>query len=55
VFNLLGQEVAMLVNEVKKPGGYELMFDGTRLPSGVFFYELRSGTQFQRKKMILLK
>lgn len=41
VFNLLGQEVATLMNEVMKPGSYEVTFDGTNLPSGVYFYPLQ--------------
>lgn len=55
VFDILGNEVAMLVNEVQSPGKYEIEFKGSNLPSGVYFYRLLSGTFSQVRKMILLK
>lgn len=55
VFDILGNEVVMLVNEVQSPGKYELEFKGSNLPSGVYFYRLLSGTFSQVRKMILLK
>ncbi len=55
VFDILGNEVAMLVNEVQSPGKYELEFKGSNLPSGVYFYRLLSGTFSQVRKMIMLK
>ena len=55
VYNLLGQEVVTLVNEVKQPGSYEVMWDATGVASGVYFYRLTSGTQFETKKLVLLK
>ena len=41
VYDLLGREVATLVNEEKPTGIYEIEFDGSDLPSGVYFYQLR--------------
>lgn len=55
VFDILGNEVAMLVNEVQSPGKYEIEFKGSNLPSGVYFYRLLSSTFSQVRKMILLK
>ena len=55
VYNLLGQEVALLVNEKKTPGFYELYFGGENLPSGVYIYTIEAGTFISSKKMILLK
>lgn len=55
VYNVLGQEVATLVNEVKQPGRYEVTFDGTGLSSGVYFYRLQAGEFVDTKKLLLLK
>jgi len=55
VFDILGKEIATLVNEKLKAGEYEVTFDGTALPSGVYFYKLTSGDFTETKKMILLK
>ncbi|MCZ6704211.1 MAG: FG-GAP-like repeat-containing protein [Ignavibacteria bacterium] len=55
VYNLLGKEVATLVNENKKPGFYELNFGGENLPSGVYVYRIEAGSFSSSKKMILLK
>lgn len=56
VYNLLGQEVAMLVNEELGAGRYEVKFDGSRLSSGVYFYRITTGNGFsQTKKLLLLK
>jgi hypothetical protein len=55
VYNLLGVEVATLVNEEKKIGRYEVEFDGSKLTSGIYFYRLQSGKNIQIKKMILVK
>ena len=55
VYALSGREITTLVNEEKPAGNYELEFDGTGLPSGVYFYQLRAGSFIQTKKMILLK
>ncbi len=55
VFDVLGKEVAALVNEEKPAGKYEVEFDARNLSSGVYFYQLRSGDFIQTNKMILLR
>lgn len=55
VYNLLGQEIVSLVNEVKSPGIYESLFDASNLPSGVYIYSLRVNDFVQNNKMTLLK
>ena len=55
VYNILGREVATLVNEYKPAGKYETEFSTEALPSGVYFYQLRAGEYVTTKKMILLK
>jgi hypothetical protein len=55
VFNILGQQVAKLVNETKNAGFYEVKFDGGALASGLYFYRLSAGDFVQTKKLLLLK
>ncbi len=55
VFDLLGREVAVLVDEEKTPGTYEVKFDASRLTSGVYLYRLNAGGFVQTRKMIVLK
>jgi agmatine/peptidylarginine deiminase len=55
VYDLLGNEVATLVNEEKPAGTFEVEFDAAGLPSGVYFYTLRAGSFVESKKMIVLK
>jgi len=55
IYDVLGQEVAVLVDGVKSPGTYEVMFDATRLPSGVYCSRLMVGSFTQTRMMILLK
>ncbi len=55
VFDVLGREVATLVNEQKSPGAYEVQLDGSKLSSGIYFYTLRSGNFMETKKLTLLK
>ncbi len=55
VYDLLGREVATLVNEEKAPGSYEVKFDGSNLASGTYFYRLQAGDFVQVKKMMLMK
>ena len=55
VFDVLGNEVATLVNEYKPAGKYDVEFDATGLNSGVYFYQLKAGSFIQTKKMILMK
>jgi hypothetical protein len=47
--------VATLVNEQLQPGAYEVTFDGSNLPSGIYFYQLRSENFIETKKLVLLK
>lgn len=55
VFDLLGREVATLVNEEKPAGEYEVEFNGAVLPSGIYFYQLKAGQFVETRKMVLLK
>jgi hypothetical protein len=55
VYDVLGREVAKLVEEVKDAGEYSLRFDASSLPSGTYFYTLTSGSFSQTKRMLLLK
>jgi hypothetical protein len=55
VFNVLGQEVATLVNEVQGVGSYSASFRVENIPSGVYFYTLRAGEFTSTKKMMVLK
>lgn len=55
VYDVLGNEIAILVNEEKPAGEYEVDFLITGLTSGIYFYQLKAGSFIQTKKMILLK
>ncbi len=55
VYDLTGQEVATLLNEIIEPGSYEIDFNGTGLSSGVYFYRMTAGNFTQVKKMSILK
>ncbi|MFZ0389707.1 MAG: T9SS type A sorting domain-containing protein, partial [Calditrichia bacterium] len=55
VYNLIGQEVATLLNEPLAAGEYEINFDGMSLASGIYFYELRAGEYQSIRRMTLLK
>jgi chitinase len=55
VYDILGREVAALVDEEKPAGTYEATFDGSDLSSGLYIYTLSSGNFIQSKKMLLLK
>ena len=55
VYNILGDEVATLVNEDKAAGQYKVEFDASNLSSGIYFYKLQAGSFVETKKMILLK
>ncbi len=62
VYDILGREIKTLLNKPMQPGSYEIEFDGSYLPSGVYFYriaihsdELSSGNFSQTRKMVLLK
>ncbi len=55
VYNLVGQEVATLVNANQAQGTYQVTFDASNLSSGVYFYTLKAGNYTVTKKMMLLK
>jgi len=55
VYDILGREVAALVNEEKPSGTYEVQFDASSLSSGIYFYEMRAGNFSSVQKMILMK
>ncbi len=55
VYDVLGSEVALLVNEQKQAGAYEVDFDAIDLPSGIYFYRLAAGNFVETKKMMLVK
>jgi hypothetical protein len=55
IFDILGKEIQTLVNEQLQPGTYEVTFDGSNLPSGIYFYKLTSGYFTATKKLVLLK
>ncbi len=55
VYDILGKEIATLVNKNQKPGIYKVVFDASQLSSGLYFYELKAGNFVQIKKMILLQ
>jgi len=55
IYDVLGNEVATLVNEEKPAGSYEIEFNASKLSSGTYFYQLRAGSFLETKKMILMK
>ncbi|MCZ7609348.1 MAG: T9SS type A sorting domain-containing protein [Ignavibacterium sp.] len=55
IFNSLGEEVRTLVNEIKPAGNYEVEFNASELPSGIYIYSIQAGEFISSKKMILLK
>lgn len=55
IYDVLGREVTVLLNETLLPGKYELKFDASNLSSGIYFYQLRNGNFIDTKKLILLK
>jgi hypothetical protein len=55
VYNLIGSEVAVIVDENKPTGNYSVQFNAGTLPSGVYFYKLESGSYSATKKLVLMK
>jgi len=55
VYDILGREVAILVNEILQPGTYEVDWDASAQSSGVYYYRLESGSYAETKKMVLVK
>jgi hypothetical protein len=55
IYNVLGKEIAILVNEKQSTGSYEVTWDASNYPSGVYFYRLIAGEYTETRKMILIK
>jgi hypothetical protein len=55
VYDLLGREVATLLNEVKQPGSYSVTWDASGFASGVYYYKLQAGSFNEIKKMVLIR
>ncbi len=55
VYNILGEEIATLVNKRQTPGNYSVTFDAGKLTSGIYFYRLQVGNYSATKKMILIR
>jgi hypothetical protein len=55
VFDVLGKEVMILVNEEKSAGYYKVEFNASLLTSGIYFYQLKAGNYIETKKMIFIK
>ena len=55
IYDILGNEITTLVNEFKPAGNYEVMFDGSNFPSGVYYYRLQAGKFTETKKLVLLR
>ena len=54
-FDILGKEAAIYVNRMQSEGVYEITFDGKSLPSGVYFYQLKTNGITDTRKMLLIK
>jgi hypothetical protein len=55
VYNSIGKEISTLLNEVKPKGTFTIEFDGSNLPSGIYYFRLQAGTFTDTKKMVLLR
>jgi hypothetical protein len=55
VYDVLGKQICILVNENQYPGQYSIVFDGTQIAGGIYFYTLQAGSFTETRKMILLK
>jgi hypothetical protein len=55
VYDVLGREVATLVNNVRPPGKYEVTWGASKMASGVYLYGLQSGSFVQTRKMVILR
>jgi hypothetical protein len=55
VYDVLGKEISTLVNNEKPVGSYEVEFNATALPSGIYFYKLQAGSFVETKEMVLMK
>jgi pectate lyase len=55
VYDMLGREIAQLINEEKTPGEYSIKFDANTLATGLYIYQMRVGDQLVKRKMLMLK
>jgi len=55
VYDMLGKEIALILDEVKPAGKHNIAFDGTNLSSGIYLYRMEAGNQVLSRKMVLLK
>jgi hypothetical protein len=55
IYDMLGKEIKVLVNEIKQPGIHSVEFDANDLPSGVYLYRLNSGNFSETKRLVLIK
>ncbi|MDP4173355.1 MAG: T9SS type A sorting domain-containing protein [Bacteroidota bacterium] len=55
VYDILGKEVAILVNKYQNAGSYTIKFDASSLPSGIYLYRLEAGSFIETRKLILIK
>jgi hypothetical protein len=55
IYDILGREIATLINEMKSAGRYTVTFNATKMSSGVYFYQLQAGAYSETKKLLLLK
>jgi Secretion system C-terminal sorting domain len=55
VYDITGREIQILINEVKKAGSYDVLFNASNLASGVFFYRIQSNDNVMTKRMVLIK
>jgi len=55
VYNILGEEVSVLISEELNAGIYKYNWDASSLPSGIYLYRLKAGSYIETKKMVLMK
>ncbi|HET6246039.1 MAG: peptidylprolyl isomerase [Bacteroidetes bacterium] len=55
ILDFLGHEIALLENKTQAPGKHEIVFEGTSLPNGIYYYHFNAGTLAETKKMVVLK
>ena len=55
VYDVLGNEIATLVDEIKPSGNYEVEFNASSLASGIYLYTLNAGNYIETKNMVLMK
>ncbi len=55
IYDVLGREIAILMNEQKPPGKYQVQWDASGFPSGIYFYRLKAGEFSEVRKMLLAK